>query len=480
MSGRDAWVLCNLKEEIMKKSIRILCAALATVMTLAMGVSAAVPVRGKGSVSLDNTTYLPAGSDGNCNTINPYYTYLDDYCGKRYVCTCPYCSGANNSGYVYVNGIYYKATDYYANVQVDAASDPVTHNPAGTVFEYTSRIPSSVVKKNNLLTKETESTDSSVVKDAAKDCYVYNPVFISGGKYYPASQVSVDKFFENNTYMLTMHYGEVQLFETGYKMYSADSSIALCYNDGKNQVLEGKNLGKTYVYLYTNGGVPFLRLEVLVVGNAYNTASGTIDVIPGIWKLDGYGSSTTLDVWADKKYDDITLSVAYGSAYIENGKVTANGDGPIVVVAYSKSKPEIQGYAVLYAGSYTSAIYNGYWQNGNQGINCSYWNGNLWADNSYTICGWVIVGKSYIPVIDKTSMVSSFPKTDIVNNLRFYSDLRLLVNECYGDYDVIRAYLDLCRKNNAKDYYDLYNKALDEILRNLDRYGDYYFSQLTK
>ena len=49
-------------------------------------------------------------------------------------------------------------------------------------------------------------------------------------------------------------------------------------------------------------------------------------------------------------------------------------------------------------------------------------------------------------------MVSSFPKTDIVNNLRFYSDLRLLVNECYGNYDVIRAYLDLCRKNNAKDY----------------------------
>ena len=45
---------------------------------------------------------------------------------------------------------------------------------------------------------------------------------------------------------------------------------------------------------------------------------------------------------------------------------------------------------------------------------------------------------------------------------------------------MIRAYLDLCRKNNAKDYYDLYNKALDEILRNLDRYGDYYFSQLTK
>lgn len=464
----------------MKKSIRILCAALATVMTLAMGVSAAVPVRGKGSVSLDNTTYLPAGSDGNCDVYNPYYTYLDSYCGQRYTCTCPYCSGANNFGYVYVNGIYYKASDYYANVQVDAASDPVTSNPVGTIFEYQPRIPSSVVKRNTSLT-EKEGFKTIEIKDDTQDCYLYNPIFIAGGKYYPAGQVSIDKFFEKNTYMLSLKSGEVQLFETGYKMYSADSTIALCYNDGKNQVLEAKNPGLTYVYLYTSGGVPFLRLEVLVSGTAYNTQRGTIDIIPGTWKLDGYGSSTTLDVWADQKYEDITMSVVYGSAYIKDGRITANGDGPIVVKAYSKSKPEIQGYAILYSGSYTSAIYNGYWTSGKEGINCSYWNGNLWADPSYDVCGWIVVGAVYIPVIEKTSMTTSFPKTDILNKdsyFRFYSDLRLLANRCYGDYDVLYAYLQQCQKNNAKDYYDLYNKALDEILRNLDKYGDYYFSKL--
>ena len=182
-----------------------------------------------------------------------------------------------------------------------------------------------------------------------------------------------------------------------------------------------------------------------------------------------------------RRNDDITLAVVFGSAYIENGKVTATGDGPIVVRAYSKSKPEIQGYAVLYAGSYTSAIYNDSCTRNNQGVSCGYWNGNLWADSSYTVCGWVIVGSSYIPVIEKTSMTTSFPKTNITNSyLRFYADLRLLVNQCYGDYDVIYAYLRQCQQNNAKDYYDLYNKAFAEILRNLDKYGDYYFWQLTK
>ena len=78
-------------------------------------------------------------------------------------------------------------------------------------------------------------------------------------------------------------------------------------------------------------------------------------------------------------------------------------------------------------------------------------------------------------------MTTSFPKTNITNSyLRFYADLRLLVNQCYGDYDVIYAYLRQCQQNNAKDYCGLYNKAFAEILRNLDKYGDYYFWQLTK
>ena len=464
----------------MKKSIRILCAAFAAIMTLATGVSAGVPVRGNDSMKLDNTTYLPAGSEEVCDSYNPYYNYLDSYYGKNYTCTCPYCSGTNTSGYVYVNGRYYKATDYYANVQVSATSDPVKHDN-GTV-EHQSRIPQSVIKRGTTDINKGEGIKDPTIQDAAVDCYYYNPIFIAGAKYYPASEINVNKFFEKNTYMLNLKSGEVQLFETGYKMYSSDSNVALCYNDGKNQVLEAKNPGLTYVYLYTSGGVPFLRLEVLVSGTAYNTQRGLLDVIPGSWKLDGYGSSTTLDVWADQKYDDITLAVVFGSAYIENGKVTATGDGPIVVRAYSKSKPEIQGYAVLYAGSYTSAIYNDSCTRNNQGVSCGYWNGNLWADSSYTVCGWVIVGSSYIPVIEKTSMTTSFPKTNITNSyLRFYADLRLLVNQCYGDYDVIYAYLRQCQQNNnAKDYCDLYNKAFAEILRNLDKYGDYYFWQLTK
>lgn len=465
----------------MKKSIRILSAAFAVIMTLATGVSAGVPVRGNSSMKLDNTTYLPAGIESRCDNYNPYSPYLDSYYGKNYACTCPYCFGTNQSGYVYVNGIYYKATDYYANVQVSTSSDPVKH--ADNSVTHPSRIPQSVIKRGTTDSNKSESIQAPQVQDAVLDCYFYNPLFLAGAKYYPASEIDVNKFFEKNTYMLNLKSGEIQLFETGYKMYSSDSNVALCYTDGKNQVLEAKNPGLTYVYLYTSGGVPFLRLEVLVSGTAYNTQRGLLDVIPGNWKLDGYGSSTTLDVWADQKYDDITLAVVFGSAYIENGKVTATGDGPIVVKAYSKSKPEIQGYAVLYAGIYTSAIYNNSCTKSNKGVACGYWNSNLWADasHSYVICGWVIVGPSYIPVIEKTSMTTSFPKTNLKNSyLRFYADLRLLVNQCYGDYDVVYAYLKQCQKNNVKDYYDLYNKAYAEILRNLDIYGDYYFWQLTK
>lgn len=478
---RDPDLSHVLKEDNMKKSIRILCAAFAAIMILATGVSAGVPVRGNDSMKLDSTTYLPAGSEGYCDYYNPYYPYLDSYYGMNYACTCPYCTGFNQSGYVYVNGLYYKAADYYANVQVSASSDPVKHG-SGTV-EHQSRIPQSIIKRGTTDINKGETIKEPTLQDAAVDCYYYNPIFISGAKYYPASKININKFFEKNTYMLNLKSGEVQLFETGYKMYSADSNVALCYNDGKNQVLVAKNPGLTYVYLYTNGGVPFLRLEVLVSGTAYNTQKGLIDVIPGNWKLDGYGSSTTLHVWADQEYNDITLAVVYGSAYIENGKVTATGNGPIVVKAYSKSKPEIQGYAVLYAGSYTSAIYNDSCTMNNQGVSCGYWNSNLWADTSYsyTICGWVIIGPSYIPVLEKTSMTTSFPKTNITNSyLRFYSDLRLLVNQCYGNYDVIYAYLKQCQQNNVKDYYDLYNLAFPEILRNLDKYGDYYFWQLTK
>lgn len=464
----------------MKKSIRILCAAIAMIMVLAMGVSATVPVRGAGSVNLDNTTYLPAGSDGNCNIFNPYYGYLNSYYGQGYQCTCPYCSGANHSGYVYVNGIYYKAADYYANIRVSASSDPVVHETTTTTYQE-SRIPSSVIKRGTTDINKGEGIKDPTLTDNARYCYLYNPIFIPGGKYYPAGQISIDKFFEKNTYHMYLKSGEIQLFETGYKMYSADSTIALCYTDGKNQVLEAKNPGLTYVYLYTSGGIPFLRLEVLVSGTAYNTQRGTLDIIPGTWKLNGYGSSTTIDVWADKQYTDIILTVVYGQAYIENGKVTAKSNGPIVVKAYSKSMPEIQGYEILYAGQYTSAIYDGCWSNGVQGINCTYWNGNLWADPSFDICGWIVCGSSYIPVIRKTTATITYPDGTIAtftSSMIFYSDLRDLVNQCYGNYDVIYAYLKQCQKHNAKDFYDLYNMALDEIIRNLDKYGDYYFWKL--
>lgn len=432
--------------------------------------------------------------------------YWNPITGKYNNCTCGYCLGTiTPSGYYWVNGVLCNANDYYikyAPHTIKVETTEVKTEP-GDVSEQTgityneSKIPTGAIKRKPAASA---STEGNVVITESGNVTVKNPSILGGfnatitipGKYYPCNKVNIEEFFAKNTQSLYLRKGDVQTFDDGFKMISSDSKIVRVITDKDGQHLQAVGSGYAYVYLYTGGGVPFLRLYVNVSNQVYNQSQGYIDIEVANWKLDKAGDSTDVVVKADKKYDDIKLEVVTGNGYIgKDGKLYANGNGAILLRAYSAKLTNIQGYAIVYVGEYVNALYNGYWTSGNGCIIGNYWNPYLWGYDGYKIVGWVLTSTgAYVPVIDKDATVvkpgtivkpgtvikpgtavkpgiTIKPENGSNTTIIVINDLYdLLYGHCYGDVSTLYRLLWLNYKANkpVQSFESLYAKAMQEIL----------------
>ena len=402
-------------------------------------------------------------------------------------CVCAYCSGhADLTGYYWVNGVLCSAKDYYVNyaphtVTVTPDTSKEVSKETGVTY-YESSIPSVLVKRKPSASAEKEG---NVIITDSGNVTVKNPSVIGGynkhqtvlGTYYASDKVDLNSYFNTNMLSLNLTQGEVQTFGTGFKMISADNTIVKVITDSEGQKLIANGVGTTSVYLYTGGGVPFMKLSVTVVNSLYGAYKGYIDVEVGSWRLDKVGDSTPIVVAVDKEHcnDTIKLSVVKGDGYIKDGKLYANGNGAIVVKAYSEKNPNIKGYAIVYVGQYVDALYDGYWTNVNGNISCNYWNPYLWGCDGYKINGWILTNTgAYLPVISKVETTTTKPDGDkVTTTTTVYSDLYdLLYGDCHGNVDTLYELLWKNGKLTDKNLGALYNAALQEIVEDIT--ADYF------
>lgn len=476
----------------LKKTLAVLLAGLMLVG------SASTVAAGGAPVSTDKGVVMSYNGYYNGNCYYPYYNYNNGYfynwiydCGsnlKDYwnpvtgyydTCTCPYCTGhADLSGYYWVNGVQYCAKDYYiyyAPHTVTATTTPTGKTSKETgVTKYESSIPSSVIKKTTTDTKEEGNviiTDGGVTVKNPSLLGSYNKYQTVCGTYYAYDKVDLNKYFNQNTLGMSLILGEIQTFTTGFKMISSDSNVVKIYTDTNGQNMKAVGMGNADVYLYTAGGVPFMKISVSVTNALYGgTHNGYIDVQVGSWRLDKAGDSTSIAVKVDEAHKDdaVKLTVVQGNGYIKDGMLYATGNGAIVLKAYSTKNANIQGYAIVYVGQYVDAIYDGYWTTNGGNISCNYWNPNLWS-GGYKINGWVLTDTgSYLPVISKVETTTEKPNGDkVTTSTTIYSDVYdLLYGSCYGNVDTLYALLWKNGKLNGS-YGSLYQAALQEILEDI-------------
>lgn len=488
----------------LKKTLAVLLAGMMLVGGAA-SVSAGAPVytdKGENVLTYDSIrypyyyyncgSYYPYWGNPYCGDYENGYFYnwiydcapnLKDYwnpvTGRYDTCSCLYCTGhADLSGYYWVNGVQYCAKDYYIHYAphtVTAAIVPTETSKETGITKYESSIPSSVIKKSKTDETSTDSnviiTDSGVTVKNPAILGAYNRYQTVCGTYYAYDKVDLSKYFNQNTLGMSLILGEVQTFGTGFKMISSDSNVVKIYNDTNGQNMKAVGMGSADVYLYTAGGVPFMKISVSVTNAIYGGLhNGYIDVQIGSWRLDKTGDSTSVVVKVDEahKNDAVKLAVVQGDGYIKDGMLYATGDGAIVLKAYSTKNPNIQGYAIVYVGKYVDALYDGYWTSNGGNISCNYWNPNLWG-GGYKINGWVLTDNgSYLPVISKIETTTEKPNGDkVTTTTTVYSDVYdLLYGSCYGNVDTLYALLWKNGKLNGSSG-SLYQAALQEILEDI-------------
>ena len=449
----------------MKRSLKFLAGALAAVTMLSSAAMAAVSA--KSPVYNDQTVYLAQSTVTTFPGINTeFYSKYDTCVAENFVnCHKHNCWWWNN---IYC---YYK--DFSGLTQVELPSGNQTEADSKYVKNFTPTAPWSAVRRVTDLAHDTTIKYPGPANRNPNSIY-HSSCLLFGGKYYPSNMVDINKFFKTNTYEINMNKGQVQIMNTGYKMYSSNSDVVLCYNNGTNQILEAVGAGSAYVYFYTNGGVPFLRLNIIVkdAGKPTTDTIPVVDIRPAQWNLTKIGDSTTVSVFASEAVSkDIELKVVYGSATINGNVVIAKSTGPIILCAASASNPKICGYAVLYVGQYTASIVDGSWKPTQSGICGTLWNPNLWCEAGYVVCGWVEVNGIYIPVIKECEK----PETVIPSQIL---PLRELIIMCRGNMELVLEIITIYKDNGFSYYYDTYAEILKNIIKGNNGLSLYYLAEL--
>jgi len=295
-----------------------------------------------------------------------------------------------------------------------------------------------------------------VIKVSKKE----KPLTIAGGKYYSKkdAEKEIAKYFEDHTYDLDLYEGDERIFCEGAYFVSTDSDVV--YYDYKEGRLVANDSGSASVYVYTKGGVPFFRLDVHVI-NKLGSKYSILDLVPDKWQLEGKGDTTTFTVVTDGSYkaEDFYFTIAHGeeiASITKSGKLTVDGNGPIVVRVALKSNPNICGEALLYSGEYVSSFYDGYYTSTGNKYVTNYWGCDYdIADfRDCSIKGWIKSQEGiFIPVLKKTEATIDGEETTVVTIDKV--TIADLIRDAYGDkedlYEIIVKYNLFKDKDYLKD-----------------------------
>ena len=105
---------------------------------------------------------------------------------------------------------------------------------------------------------------------------------ITGGKYFTDADAKkeLDDFFKCNSKVFNMTKGESRIFCDGASFYSDNDKVVKF--DKKTGKLVAKGEGKACVYVFTEGGVPFYRLDVNVGKEDKKACQQSGDNVPPI------------------------------------------------------------------------------------------------------------------------------------------------------------------------------------------------------
>jgi len=233
---------------------------------------------------------------------------------------------------------------------------------------------------------------------------VYNPGMICGGKYFSASAAkeAIAKYFKSNTYEMTIYKGDKRPIEDNLNYVSSDSSVV--YYNQTTSTLIAKSYGSAYIYVYTDGGVPVVRLNVTVAQKRPSKVNySVLDVEAKNWNINiGDTTELTYTSSSGNVYDSVKYEIVYGKdrAVIDGNKLTAVKNGAVIVNAYNKINSKINGIAIVYVGPYTNCVFEGKWSSCIGGIKYERPNDFVFHPIFTHIGGWIMSAEGiFIPVV---------------------------------------------------------------------------------
>ena len=312
---------------------------------------------------------------------------------------------------------------------------------------------SKVVKVKNAVIKAPVTTVTKKIYKNEK------PMTIKGGKYYSKkdAEKELKKYFDSHTYDIVLYEDDERIFCDGAYFASTDNKVV--YYDYETGRLVANDSGTASVYVYTNGGVPFFRLDVQVVNKPGKNPT-VVDLIADEWHLDGAGDTTTFTVKSDKyDEDEFNYYIAHGkdiASITKSGKLTVTGNGPIVVRAMHKKYPEVCGETLIYAGEYVSAFREGYYTYKDNKYSTYYWGYDLDDYRDCYVNGWIKSMEGiFVPVLKKFEGTvvredGSEKETTIVTSANV--TVADLIREAYGDKDDLYYIINKYNLFKGKDY----------------------------
>ena len=163
-----------------------------------------------------------------------------------------------------------------------------------------------------------------------------------------------------------------------------------------------------------------------------------------------------------------TIVSGWDRAYFgdTSGKICGVKNGTVIVRAYSKSNNQIFGETFLYVGKHTSSVYDGCWSACRDGISVSRWGYDVYdicGVNPSYVTGWIRTDGICIPVVRIMNAVETYPDgstrpTTVVagDTLSYLDLLRLTYGDKSGLTTVIGAY-NLDRYNYPGIVYNAYD-----------------------
>lgn len=296
------------------------------------------------------------------------------------------------------------------------------------------------------------------------------PEYLYGYKYYSKKDAKefLENYFSENTYTIQLNKGQIREFNSELYYFSENPDVA--YFDYNKDAVVGVSRGSTYIYVYTKGGVPVYRLKINVVTNFKNYDPVRLILDAEDWNL-SVGEKMTISATASdgKTYDDIRFKImgdGYKKASLTQitGEFKAEKNGAVIVRAYRESDPNVYGEILVFIGSYTNAIIDGYYKYDKECIYVDKWFDGLFTSSDfYVVIGWVKNDDgTLIPIISNNTGKIVTIKNGTVSYIE-------LLRNAYGDKSCI---CEILRKYNIIKYGMDYEKSICDS----EDYRNFFFA----